>query len=140
MGRYGKTILWWLKNVAEITGAYNKNGELDAFTKGEYVDEFFEATKALKDGEYTKKPVESTYGYHIIYRISATKKPSMKEAEEDILEGIVTNKLSNDDNLSTLTWIDIRKSYGLDIADSKVKKAYEESVKAQKNQSNKDEN
>ena len=38
------------------------------FTKGEMVPEFEEAAFALSENTYTKEPVKTDYGYHIIYR------------------------------------------------------------------------
>lgn len=38
------------------------------FTKGEMVKEFEDAAFALNKNSYTKTPVKSAYGYHIIYR------------------------------------------------------------------------
>lgn len=38
------------------------------FTEGEMVDEFYQGAKALGDNEYTKTPVRTSYGYHVIYR------------------------------------------------------------------------
>ncbi len=43
-------------------------GNYYVFGVGEMVAEFEEATKALKVGEYTKEPVKSDFGYHIIKR------------------------------------------------------------------------
>ena len=43
-------------------------GNYYVFGAGEMVPEFEEATKALKNGEYTKKAVKSDFGYHIIKR------------------------------------------------------------------------
>ena len=40
------------------------------FTKNEMVKPFEEAAYALKVGEYTKTPVKTDYGYHIIYRVA----------------------------------------------------------------------
>lgn len=39
------------------------------FTTGEMVPEFEEASFALKENSYTKTPVKSAYGYHIILRL-----------------------------------------------------------------------
>jgi parvulin-like peptidyl-prolyl isomerase len=42
-------------------------GDLGEFTAEQMVSEFSKATFALKDGEITKKPVKTQFGYHIIY-------------------------------------------------------------------------
>ncbi len=39
------------------------------FTKGQMVESFEEASFALTENTYTKTPVKSAYGYHIIYRL-----------------------------------------------------------------------
>ncbi len=44
------------------------------FTKGEMVKEFEEAAFNLKEGEITKEPVKSDYGYHIIMRLPLDRK------------------------------------------------------------------
>lgn len=45
----------------------SNGGELGWFTKEKMVPEFSEATAKLKKGEITKKPVKTSYGFHIIY-------------------------------------------------------------------------
>ncbi len=50
--------------TGEING---KNGYL--FTKGEMVAEFEKEAFALKEGEYSKEPVGTTYGYHIVKKL-----------------------------------------------------------------------
>jgi foldase protein PrsA len=100
------------------------DGELPSFTNGDYVDEFFNATIELEEGEYTQEPVETTYGYHIIYLVSKTDKPSKEDSKDTCLEGISTNNLANDDDLFDNTWKSIREKYELNIADSSLAKAY----------------
>ncbi len=39
------------------------------FSSGQMVEEFENGVKSLNYGEYTKTPVKSTYGYHIIWRV-----------------------------------------------------------------------
>jgi osmotically-inducible protein OsmY len=121
----------WSDLVTEYSDDDNTkddDGLLPAFTNGDYQDSFFKATLELKDSEYTQEPVESTYGYHIIYRVSATEKPSLEDSKDTCLDKIVTNKLANDDNLETQTWLDIREKYELNIADSTIEKAYKKSL------------
>jgi len=53
----------------------NDGGNLGWFNKDEMVKEFSEATFALKEGKYTKKPVQTQFGWHVIY---------LKEKMEDV--------------------------------------------------------
>ncbi len=123
----GKKWADLVKEYSEDDGSKDKEGLIENFTKGDVVDEFFEATLKLKDGEYTKEPVESNYGYHIILKVSNTKKPSLKDSKEKILKEVVENKLNNDENLYSNTWLKIRESYKLSINDSTIKSAYNKS-------------
>ena len=43
-------------------------GNIGFFEEGEMVDEFYDAVINLEIGEYTKTPIRTDYGYHIIYR------------------------------------------------------------------------
>lgn len=118
-----------VKKYSDDEGSKKDKGLIENFTKGDVVDEFFNAVLDLKDGEYTKEPVKSEYGYHVILRVSASKKPSLKESKESILDELVTKKTSEDNNLISNTWVDIRKKYNLDIKDTKLKKIYNSTIK-----------
>jgi len=49
-------------------GPSGKNGgELGMFTADRMVPEFSKAASALKKGNFTKKPVKTQFGYHVIY-------------------------------------------------------------------------
>lgn len=43
-----------------------KGGDLGAFAYGDMVEDFSKAAFALKVGEYSKEPVKSDFGYHVI--------------------------------------------------------------------------
>jgi len=114
-----------VKEYSEDTGSVDGDGLIENFTKGDVVDEFFNAVKDLKDDEYTTTPVKSTYGYHVILRVSATEKPELKDKKDDIINALVENYLSNDSTLYDNTWEEIRESYNLEINDTTIKNSYE---------------
>lgn len=120
-----------VKEYSEDTGSKDDEGLIENFTKGDMVDEFFNASVALKDGEYTKEPIKSTYGYHIILRVSATEKPTLEKSKDTVIDALVTNYLTQDENLFNNTLVEIRKNYKLDIKDDSLKKQYEEKTKVQ---------
>ena len=45
-----------------------RGGDLGYFNKGDMVEEFEEAAYNLKVNEYTKEPIKTSYGYHIILK------------------------------------------------------------------------
>lgn len=63
-----------------------QGGDLDYFSKGRMVPEFEEASFNLPVGQFTKEPVLSDYGYHIIKVVD--KKETMEQLREEI-EGIL---------------------------------------------------
>lgn len=109
-------------------GSKDNGGLIENFTYGDMEDEFFKASVALKDGEYTSEPVKTAYGYHVILKVSATEKPSLKDKKEQILNALVDEKLEKDSKLYNTTWAKIRKKYNLNIEDTTVKKAYEKTI------------
>lgn len=113
-----------VSTYSEDTGSKGSEGLIENFTKGEVVDEFFNATKGLSDGAYTTTPVKSQYGYHIILRVSKTDKEALENIKDDLKNEIVESKLANDNNLYTTTWAEIRKNYNLKINDTTIESYY----------------
>lgn len=54
------------RKYSQDPSVVRNNGDLGYFTSGRMVAEFEDACYALKAGEYTKKPIRTQYGYHII--------------------------------------------------------------------------
>lgn len=115
------------KKYSDDKGTASKGGKLTV-TYGDVVDEFWDATNKLEDGKYTKSPVKSEYGYHIIYRESQKDKPKLSEVKEDVIDKIVDEKLEEDTTLQNKAMVAIRKEYKLNIKDKDIKKAYNQTV------------
>lgn len=113
-----------VSTYSEDTGSKENNGLIENFTKGDVVDEFFNATKNLTDGSYTTEPVKSKFGYHIIIRVSKTEKEALENMKDDLMNEIIDSKLANDSNLYNTTWGEIRKNYNLKINDTTIESYY----------------
>lgn len=107
----------------------SEGGLYSNFEKDEVVEEFWNASVALKDDEYTKEPVKSSYGYFVILRVKQNEKPALEEVEDDIISTLVNEQLAADENLVTKAWIEVRKNYGLNIVDSDILNKYKETIK-----------
>lgn len=124
----GEDFASLVKEYSEDTGSVDNEGLVENFTKGDVDDAFFTETNNLKNGEYSKEPVKSSYGYHVILRVSSTDKKALKDIKDEVMEKIVENKLSDDSTLYTKTWVDIRKKYNFTINDTTLKNAYEKTI------------
>ena len=123
------------KEYSDDEGTASKGGKLTV-TYGSVVDEFWEGCTELKDGEYSKEPVKSEYGYHIIYRIKQKEKPSLDKVRDDVIDDLTQEKISSDTTLQTKALVALRKKYDLDIADDELKKSYDDSVNTSLNATN----
>ncbi|WP_281743757.1 peptidylprolyl isomerase [Helicobacter suis] len=66
----------------------SKNGgDLGKFQKNQMTPEFSNAVFALKPGSYTKTPVKTEFGYHVIYLMSKNepKTPTFEQARQTII-------------------------------------------------------
>ena len=89
------------------------------------VSEFEEAAYKLEVGKYTKEPVKTKYGYHIILKTKDYGKGELEDAKEEIIETLLNEKLNNEENIAYKTLIDIRDDYGITIEDSVINDQYE---------------
>jgi foldase protein PrsA len=111
---------------SEDTGTKSKEGEL-SFTKTEVVEEFWDASLALENGKYTVTPVKSTYGYHIILKVSQEARPTLKDSTDTIKKALIAKEMSDTTAVSK-AWIEVRKSYDLELFDATLEKLYKDTV------------
>ena len=103
---------------------YNNGGLIEGFMANEVVPEFWEASKNLKADEFTDTPVKTTYGYHVILKVSEEDKKELKDAKDDIREKLAEQKLQQDALLQNTTLVELRKKYKLTIYDTDIEKGY----------------
>ena len=112
-------------------GTYENGGLFEDFSKNGVDENFYKASKELKNGEITLEAVKSQYGYHIILKVSS-KTNKYKDVKEDIKESLAKEKLSADATLSVTAWDELRKEYNFKINDTDVKKEYNKTIKDSK--------
>jgi len=121
----GKKFATLAKKYSDDTGTKKDGGKLEEFDNNSNMDEnFLDASAKLEVGKYTKEPVKSQYGYHIILKESEKDKPKLKTVKEDIKKTLATEKLKNSTTLHYEALRDYRKEKGLKFSDSKLKKEY----------------
>ena len=103
------------KIIHEELGFQGKTASLEQ----PYIDELV----ALEDGAYSKTPVRTSYGYHIVHRLSTS---TIDDLRETIIETLSTDLLTEDSNLTYKAFVELRKEKGLEIQDEELKKKYEE--------------
>ena len=113
------------KENSDDEGTASKGGVLDPFGHGAMVTEFEEAALDLEDGEYTKEPVKTTFGYHIILRVSQKEKPQIKTVRDDIVENLYKDKMTADSSLEITALEELRKENKIEIHDKTLKSQYD---------------
>lgn len=117
------------KNNSDDTATYSNGGLIEDFTKSDVVSEFWEASEELEDGEYTTEPVKTSYGYHIILKVSSTPVEEFEDIKDDVKTAYAESLLSNDSTLQVSKWDELRKQYKLSIEDDFIKDLYEKTIK-----------
>ena len=114
------------KTYSNDNSSNEKGGDLGYIQPDSMVTEFKEALLNLKDGEYTKTPVKTKYGYHIIYRKDTKEKEALKNVKDEIKEKLVTNKLEEDNSTYYKSLVKIREKAEISWNDDELEKKYNE--------------
>ena len=103
----------------------DKGGDLGYFNKGAMVEEFEKAAYALKLNAYTKEPVKTKFGYHIILKTGEKEKEALDSMKDTIIEKIAKQKREADNAYAIEAMVEIRKDNGMKIQDDELAKQYE---------------
>ena len=121
----GKKFKDLAKKYSDDKATSSNGGDLGYFQLGDMVVDFSNAVKELKKNEYTKEPVKTQYGYHIILRTGEKDKAKLEDVKDDIKEKIRENKLNEDKTLYYETLKEIREENKIKWNDDELKNAYE---------------
>lgn len=85
---------------------------------------YIDAMQKLDNNSYSKEPVKTSYGYHVIYRIDQKEKPALEDVKEEIIDSLVSEKKSEDKNISYIALDKMREEAGLKFSDTVLEKKY----------------
>lgn len=85
---------------------------------------YMEAMQKLENNSYSKEPIKTSYGYHVIYRIDQKEKPALEDVKEEIIDSLVSEKKSEDKNISYVALDKMREESGLKFSDTVLEKKY----------------
>ena len=117
------------KKYSQESATAKNGGNLGYFDLDEMVEEFSNAVKELDIDEYTKEPVKTSYGYHIILKTGEKDKATLKDSKDSIREKIKDQRLAADPTLYYQTLIDFRKENNIKWNDTVLEKQYNELMK-----------
>ena len=102
----------------------NEGGALGKFNKGDMESSFETAAYELKVNEYTKEPVKTSYGYHIIKKTKEHEKDTLENVKEEIIETLADELINTNATVSITALTELRKEKGMKIEDSELKSNY----------------
>ena len=86
---------------------------------------FLTAIKDMDENSFSKEPVKTSYGYHVIYKLDQKKAPKLNKVKDTIIEKLISSKKSEDQNITYKALINLRKENKLEFSDTVMKEKYE---------------
>lgn len=87
---------------------------------------FLDALKDMDNESFSKEPIKTSYGYHVIYRKDQKETPKLKEVKETIIENLIEEQKSEDENLLYKALMNLREEHKLEFKDTEMKEKYED--------------
>jgi foldase protein PrsA len=120
------------KEYSDDSTNSNEGGDLGWITAGEMVADFEAAAFSLEKDEYTKEPVKTEYGYHIIYKTDEKEKATLEDSTDTIKAALVSSLLEDDPTLAIDALVKVRAESNLEIIDTELKTLYSNLITQQK--------
>jgi foldase protein PrsA len=108
--------------------------DLGTFNYADMVEDFSKAAYDLKEGQMSKTPVKTSYGYHVILITKVGEKKSLDDVKEEIKTKLAEKKVENDSTISITAMDKLREKYGMKIIDSELSERYKRYINYQLNQ------
>jgi len=99
-------------------------GDLGYFDVDDMTEAFANAVKNLKVNEYTKEPIKTEYGYHIIIKTDEKEKPKLKDVEDKIREKLKDEKMKDNNTIYYETLKKVREENKITWNDTTLEDAY----------------
>ena len=122
----GEDFVKLAKEYSDDTANASKGGDLGYFNSDDMDENFWDAAKKLEKNAYSKEPVKSQYGYHIILKVDQKEKPKLKDVKDDIKSTLANAKLKNNSTLHYESLIKIREENKIKWNDDELEKQYNE--------------
>ena len=87
-------------------------------------ESFLKAIKEMDENSYSKEPTKTSYGYHVIHTLDKKEKPTLKSSKDKIINNLVTDKKSEDNNILYKALIALRKEHKLEFTDTDLEDKY----------------
>lgn len=85
---------------------------------------YMKEMESLSNESYSKTPVKTSYGYHVVYRIDQKEKPSLEDVKDEIIEALADELSAEDKNLSYVALDKMREEAGLKFSDTVLEGKY----------------
>ena len=89
---------------------------------------YLKECKNLAVNTYSKTPVLTSYGYHIVFKKGQKDKPEIDDVKDDIKDILANQKKDNDSNLFSKALINMRSEAKLEFVDTKLGDEYKKIV------------
>lgn len=99
-------------------------GYINYGTVSSEYDSLIEAADKLKNNEISKEAIKTSLGYHIILKTNQKEKAKLEDVKDTIIETLSKKAISGDSTISVKAMQQLRKDYGMNIEDSKIKEQY----------------
>lgn len=122
----GEDFATLAKENSEDEATRENGGSLGKINSDDVVSEVFDSLKSMSDGSYSKEPVKSTYGYHILYKKSQDEKPELNDDKKEEITEKIAEEIADESGFYIKALKALREKNEMKIVDGDLEKAFED--------------